>query len=113
MIYKLGNISDLIMLPSLDENTYKNIYEFVSVLTYHYGEDRDIDHDDGGYILYVPKGTDINEVNEFFDYTNNTIEYVNKNGSVLCAMYCLDNDYAVVIIVSYDDAPIDFIKEID
>ena len=113
MIYKLANISDMAMLPSLDDISYTNVYEFVSVLEQQYGVDRNIDADDGGYVLYVSKGTNCEEIKAFFDYSKNTIEYVNRFDDILCAVYLLNNDYAVVIILSADDAPSEITNEIE
>ena len=111
MVYKLGNIDDLKILPSpLDDNTFRNIYELVSVLTHEYGADRNVDTDDGGYVLYAPKGTNVEEIKAYFDYTKNAIEYVNRSVDICCAFYLLNNDFSVVIIMSTADAP-DEIKE--
>ena len=54
MVYKLGNTSDLASLPSTDPVTLQNLYELTSVLTNEYGDDRNIDTDDGGFVLYAP-----------------------------------------------------------
>lgn len=107
MVYKIGNMKDLARLPITDENTMKNLIEFTKVLSQEYGEDRDIDHDDGGYVLYAPKGTDCEEFKEYFDYSKNEIECVNRCGDICCAMYLLTNEYAVVIVMSISDAPME------
>jgi len=112
MVYKLGNISDMAMLPSVDDNTYRNIYEFVSVLEHEYGCDRNIDTDDGGYVLYATPGTTAEEIKVYFDYSANTIEWVNTSGDILCALYLLNNDYSVTIIMSRSDAPDEITKAI-
>lgn len=105
MVYKIGNIKDLESLPSMDDVTTTTLYEYAKVLTYEYGEDRDIDHSDGGYILYATEGTPAEDIKEYFDYTQNTIEYVNRSGHICSAMYLLTNDFAVVIVLSIADAP--------
>ena len=107
MIYKLGNITDLTHLPPLDETTYDMLYEFTRVLTDEYGADRDIDHDDGGYVLYAEPGTSSSQLKEGFDYTRHTIEYVNRKDSLCAAMYILHNEYAVVIVMAIADAPVE------
>ena len=53
MVYKLGNLKDLESLPPMDKITYGVLWEFTSVLTNEYGENRDIDNDDGGFVLYA------------------------------------------------------------
>ena len=105
MIYKLGNISDLSMLPPTDHITWHNLYELTSVLTNEYGYDRNIDSDDGGYVLYAPPGSNVEEIKAFFDYSKHTVEYVNRHDGICCAFYILGNEFAVTIVLSIADAP--------
>ena len=109
MVYKLANISDLDNLPSVDQKTWDTLYEFTKVLTYEYGADRNIDEDDGGYVLYATPGTTSEEVKAWFDYTAHPVEYVNrelKTSPPICsAIHILHNDYVVVIVMSIADAP--------
>jgi hypothetical protein len=107
MVYKLGNTSDLASLPSTDPVTLQNLYELTSVLTNEYGDDRNIDTDDGGFVLYAPPGTPAKEVKASFDYTKHPLEYVNRSGPICCAFYLLNNEFAVTIVMSITDAPIE------
>lgn len=108
MVYKLGNVTDLESLPAMDKITYGVLWEFTNVLTNEYGADRDVDNDDGGYVLYATPGTKAEEVKAMFDYSA-TIEYVNRTlqaePPICSALYLLNNDYAVVIVMSIADAP--------
>ena len=110
MVYKLGNVKDLAAIPSIEDDTYKALYKYLNILESEYGKDRDLDKDDGGYVLYAPKGTNVEEIKAYFDYTKNAIEYVNRSVDICCAFYLLNNDFSVVIIMSIADAP-DEIKE--
>ena len=112
MIYKLGNYRDMESLPSLDSTTADILYSYTSVLSYEYGEERDVDHDDGGIVFYAPPGTDSEELKACFDYSKHISEYVDTYGSICVAMYVLHNEYAVVILMSMDDTPIEITKEI-
>ena len=109
MVYKLGNLKDLELLPVMDKITYGVLWEFTSVLTNEYGADRDIDNDDGGYVLYATPGTNPKEVKAIFDYTVHTIEYVNRTlqaePPICSALFLIGNDFAVVIVMSIADAP--------
>lgn len=107
MVYKFGNTSDLASLPSTDPVTLQNLYELTSVLTNEYGDDRNIDTDDGGFVLYVTPGTPAEEVKASFDYTKYPLEYVNRFGPICCAFYFLNNEFAVTIVMSITDAPIE------
>ena len=111
MVYKLGNDKDMDALPPLDGKTEEIIYVYTSTLTYQYGEERNVDEDDGGVVFYAPPGTDREELKACFDYTKHTPEYADRYGSICVAMYIIHNEYAVVIIMSIADAPEEITKE--
>ena len=112
MIYKIGNISDLDMLPPLDDTALELLYHHARVLTHEYGANRNIDTSDGGYVLFATSGTSREELKAFFDTSANTPECVNTYGSLCEAIYLLTNDFAVVIIMSTADAPTEILNEI-
>ena len=109
MVYKLGNVSDLDGLPPIDKKTWDILHEYTSVLTNEYGEGRDVDTDDGGYVLYVTPETAAEKIKEFFDYSEAELEYVDRyqwTSPPICgAMYILHNEYAVVIVMSINEVP--------
>lgn len=111
MIYKLGNYTDMESLPSLDEKTEEILTTYTSVLSIEYGEERNIDEDDGGVVFYAPPGTDREELKACFDYTKHTPEYADRYGSICVAMYITGNEYAVVIVMSIADTPEEITKE--
>ena len=113
MVYKIGNISDLANIPISDGKTIELLYHYARVLTYEYGEKRNIDIDDGGYVLYAPPGTNAENIKTYFDYTKHTLESIDRFGSLVSAMYILHNEFVITIIMSADDAPIELIKEIN
>ena len=113
MIYKIGNVSDLEKLPIADGKAKEILYHFAKVLTTEYGEDRNVDTDDGGYILYALTGTTAEEVNAYFDYTHNVLEYGEVFESVCYAVYIISSDYGVVLVMSTKDIPKEILKEIN
>ena len=113
MVYKIGNVSDLESIPIADSLTYDLLYHYARVLTYEYGEERNIDTDDGGFILYAPSGTNTEDIKACFDYTKHTLESAECFGSLISAMYILHNEFVITIIMSADNAPIEIIKEIN
>ena len=113
MIYKIGNLADIESLPLIDDTTLELLYHHASVLTHEYGENRNVDDSDGGYILYAVPGTSAEEVKAFFDFSKHTPEHVDRYGNLCEVVYLLNNDYAVVIIMSVADAPIEILNEID
>ena len=117
MVYKLANVADLKGVPVPDQRSYDVLYELTSVLTNEYGSGRNVDTDDGGYVLYAAPGTPCEEVKAWFDYAAHTIEYVNrelKAAFPLCiAMYIISNEYAVTIVMSIADAPKEITEEFE
>ena len=111
MVYVLGNYKDMTSLPPLDLKTEEILFSYTSILTYEYGEERNILEDDGGIVLYAPPGTDCEEIKTYFDYTKHTPEYADRYGSICVAMYITNNEYAVVIVMSIADAPKEITKE--
>ncbi len=104
MVYKLGNIRDTALLPSMDREVKNIICQQVRILSIEYGEYRDVDKDDGGYVLYVEKGTPTEVIKAIFDYSKSLPEQVDiiptSNGKLYSVLYLLNNEYSVTIIMS-------------
>ena len=113
MVYKFGNIADVDSIPFEHDRAREISTQYASVLTAEYGEERNIDTADGGFILYATPGTRAEEIKAYFDYTKHTVEYVDVFGEVCSALYLLSNDYGVVIVLSVADAPDEIKKEMN
>ena len=113
MVYKIGNVSDLGMIPLIDDTALELLHHYARVLTSAYGQERNIDTDDGGFVLYCPKGTKTEDIKAYFYYTNHTVESVDRYGELYAATYILTNEYAVTIIGSINDMPMELINEIN
>ena len=113
MVYKFGNIADVSSLPFAHEKAREICTQYAMILTTEYGENRNINTSDGGYILYATPGTSVEEIKAYFDYSKYTLEYVDVFEEVCSALYLLSNDYGVVIIMSVADAPTEIKKEMD
>ena len=108
MVHIIGRKHDMAKLPPTDEVIRQTIADYVDVLDYSYGADRDIYSNDGGYVVYVGKGTSLTEVREVFDYTAHTIEYAEYNPPVSVAMYLLNNEFSVILVMHSEDTPLEF-----
>ena len=113
MVYKIGTIADLDSLPLLDDTTLELLHHHASVLTKEYGANRNVDEDDGGFVLYATPKTSVEDIKAYFDISKHSLECVNTYGSLCEAVYLPNNDYAVVIILSIADAPTEIRNEID
>lgn len=107
MIYKLSHISDLDDIEISDTVLYERIRKYLTILDTEYGTDRDVDEDDGGYILYCERGTRHIELLGWYDYEQDMCDYTQEiAGTGYCySTFILNNEYAVMIMPSIDDAP--------
>ena len=112
MIHKLGTTSDLMSLPSLNPNARKIIENDLAILDENYGSDRDIDNDYGGYVLYCDYGIKTEELKERFNYIEHTPEFVDLIYGYCHAVYIISDEYAIVVVISKDDAPKEIKDEI-
>ena len=117
MVYKLGNISDMKTLPELQDEVQKIIYDQLEILTQFYGADRDVDNDDGGYVLYADPGTSNEEIKAMFDYSQHLPEFVTLHRHtepLTCSsLYLLHNEYGIVLLMALQDIPVEYLNEIE
>jgi hypothetical protein len=112
MIHKLGTTKDLISLQLLNPDVRKIIENDLTILDENYGSDRDVNKDNGGYVLYCTSGTKKEELKEHLDYTEYSPEFVDLISGFCHAVYVLSIEYAVSIIISIHDAPQEMKNEI-
>jgi len=105
MVFKLGTIDDMKMLPQLEPSLRDYIKYLLLVLDTEYGIDRDIDNNDGGYVVFVTEDTPMNEIKEAFDYTKHTVEYVEIGEAYSTAVYLFNNEYTVMLIMPTEELP--------
>ena len=105
MVYKLGNVADLEMLSSVSRDIMDILYEELNLLSKEYGSNRDIDNDDGGYVVYATKGTPFEDIKAVFDCSMYTIEYVDYFESLCKAFYIVNNEFVVTIVMHIEDIP--------
>ncbi len=113
MVHKFGNIRDLDNILGIPDTARAVLMRHTKLLTELYGEDRDIDNSDGGFVLWVEHGAEPEYIKSVFDYSVHIPECVDMDGDVLSAIYLLNNEYTVVIVVSINDAPYEILKELN
>lgn len=105
-------MADWAKVDSADAEAISILSYYATALSTNYGENRNLNEDDGGYILYCPKGTSNAELKAYFDYTKYSLELLDVITSLCAAHYVLNNDYVVTIILSADDLPEEMINNI-
>ena len=117
MVYKLANEKDMDALPILFIDTWAVVHAYVKALSTHYGADRNVDNDDGGYVLFAAPGTSLEEIKEVFDYTKCQVEYVTLHRytePLICsAHYILHNEFTVTLVMALQDLPTEYLKELE
>ena len=69
MVYKLGHEAEIGSLPyPVSGKLYDNLAEFLIVLDNEYGADRDVEQDEGGYVLFWTPGTTEGEIQRYFAF---------------------------------------------
>jgi len=94
------------------------IKEIASVLDSNYGVDRDVDRDDGGYLLVIQDKEDFAKLQEIYlDIDDLIPEYVDKitcsNGEVwINTLILMNNEFGVSLIMPIEIAPQTLLDEI-
>jgi len=112
MVYKLGRVEDMNKLPIIESTIHEYIKYLLLVLDTEYGTDRDIDSNDGGYVVFITENTAKEEVIEVFDYKNHNVEYIEIGETYSTAVYLLNNEYTVMLIMPTNELP-DELKEFE
>ena len=113
MIYKLAHLEDVRMLPISEWSAVPIVKTTLSVLDEVYGEDRNVDESDGGYLLYASRGTRDEELKALFDFSTKVWEDVEYHGSLVEIIYLLNNEYSVTLVLHKEDMPEMLRKELE
>lgn len=98
MVYKLGNVKDLNEVTGVRAEVLSECKKYLEILDSEYGADRDVDRDDGGYVILADSKASDDEVREVFDYTQYLCEFEKKQEAFTTRLYLVSQDYGVVII---------------
>ena len=117
MIFKFGTLRDTnkISPQIISENVLEAIRNDLMILDREYGEERNIDNDDGGYILYCTADTTIEELRSTFDTREHVLEWAGKINSTppyCIALYLMTNDYAIEVVMPLSKADADIQAEL-
>lgn len=113
MICKLGHVEEIRNLPATASAVRPWIYNMLYILDDQYGAERDIDEDDGGYVLYADRGTSLEELQLWFDYERKLCESIEQRGDWCALLYLLNNEYSVTLLQHTQDLPESLRKELE
>lgn len=113
MIYKLAHIKDLQKLPIAEQIVVPVVEEILAILDEEYGEERNIDENDGGCVIYASCGTKSKDLINYFDYKNKICEDIKIKNGYAVVTYLLNNEYSVTLIMHKKDLPEILRKELE
>ena len=112
---KIGTKADCDNLIGLPPPVHQRIEETVAILNFHYGENRHIDKDLGGYVLLIEKKEDFLEFKKFFseEISHITVEYADiifwrDKPTHTASLFLVSSDFSVLLITPYSLTPTSF-----
>ena len=116
MLYRVGKQVEIPALRSkLPECVLSELLCNVAILDAEYGPDRDYMRS-GGYVLVAENPEDIHAVKDTINYEAHPCEWANRIGrdeGYLSALYLLNNDFSVVLVMPISIAPDAIVKELE
>lgn len=102
MVYKLAHEAEMGSLPfQVSGKLYDALLEFLLVLDNEYGPDRNVEQDDGGFVLFCTPGTTDGEIQRYLDFNGLVSDWVTSishDPDYCASAYFLRDDYVVVLI---------------
>ena len=99
MYYKLGTVKQLeAVKDSIPAEVYEKIYDIISTLDSEYGANRNVDENDGGFVVYSDSQNGIDEAIKVMKLDKKMPELVDSIGGYLNALYLRHNEYGINFI---------------
>jgi hypothetical protein len=105
---KIAHVHQLASLRSLPAEVMNTIHEAVTILDNEYGEDRDVDSGDGGFVLVIENKAELQALQEIrIDVTSDIPEYVDvihcQDGQVFASSLILQgSDFGIILVMPLD-----------
>ena len=110
---KLGTVKEFTnerqKLKALPEKVRREVQNLVEVLDEAYGPERNVDTDDGGYVLIAFDSADVKQIKKGLNLGTGQEEAVDiirtPDGEYLNALYLRNNEYGINIVMPLTLAP--------
>ena len=113
MIYKLAHVEDVRKLPISEWSAVPIVKATLAILDEVYGEDRNVEQNDGGYLLYASRGTKSDELKAYWNYEDRICESIEVEDGYAIVLYLLNNEYSVTLVMHEEDLPEMLRKELE
>ena len=104
MILKIGTLKDLDRnKEKMPEEVFRHLRYSIELLEENYGAERDIDHDDGGYVLLFDSLDALEKIRTMgmIDFTYHVLEWVDRIKTAKedygAALYLTSNDFGIIL----------------
>ena len=104
MILKIGTLKDLDRdKEKMPEEVFRHLRYSIELLEENYGAERDIDHDDGGYVLFFDSLDALEKIRTMgmLDLTYHVPEWVDRIKTAKedygAALYLTSNDFGIIL----------------
>ena len=113
MLFTIGTESELCAVESLlPQDIFKALFKNTIILDYAYGNKRNY-LERGGYTLIAQTADDVSSMRKIVDYTKHPPEWVDRFEKYLQALFVINNDFSIVLIIPLDVAPDSLLDEIE
>ena len=116
LLQRIGTQGELPSLRSpLPDCVREEVLRCAAVLDAEYGAERDY-LESGGYILIAESADDLREVRKVIDYGTHPCEWADRlggEGEYISALYLLNDDFSVVLLLPAAIAPDTIINELE
>lgn len=115
MLYKYGTMLEVYQNASqLPEEVRTVLLSGTETLDREYGQDRDYT-ETGGYSIIIETERDLIALREIVNVDKRLCEWVMRLGTsgFVCALYVLNNDYSIMLIMPETIAPQSILQEIE
>ena len=104
MILRLYTLEDLqLHREEMPEEVFRHLYSSIQILDENYGAERDIDHDDGGFVLLFTRAEDLAQVRavtniNFACHSPEWVDHIStESEDYAAALYLISNDFGIIL----------------
>lgn len=111
MFYKVGTVKEMESVKQiLSSELYQAVWDIVTSLDGNYGAERDVEEEDGGFVLILQNIQDIEEAADWcIQLDKDTHEHVSlvkcAVGDYINVLYLMNNEFGVNVFLPKDIAP--------
>lgn len=116
LLYHVHQTQQIQTLRSkLPECVTQELMRHTSILNREYGANRNC-KESGGYVLVAETAKDILSIKGIIDYDTHPCEWaeaIGEKGEYISALYLMNNDYSVLVLVPTAAAPAAILRELE